>query len=95
MIIQSQQPAIGSMAQNDNFLNALNAKQEKSSIWIVDSRASGNMTGNTSLLENYKPCYENFTMKITYRSLSKIACPSSITISSTLFLNSILFVPNS
>ena len=59
---QSQSPTVirtESIAQKGNFLNALTVKQEKSSSWIVDLRASDHMIGNASMLRNYVPFCHN------------------------------------
>ena len=60
------------VAQKGNFQSALNGKMEKTSPWIIDSRASYHMTGDPNLFNQYSPCTGNFSIRIADGSLSKI-----------------------
>ena len=98
-MLSQQNPAhstIGtsSLAHKGNYLSALSVNSEKTGPWIVDSGASDHMMGDTTLFHNCSLSRDNFTVKITDGSLSKVAGTGSITISEDLTLNSILHVPN-
>ncbi|KAL5567177.1 hypothetical protein UlMin_030341 [Ulmus minor] len=80
----------GTLAQKGNFLSALNVKRENLSPWIVDSGASDHMTGDASIFHTYKPCSNNFTVRIADGSLSKVAGTGSVVISKNLTLDSVL-----
>ena len=63
-------------------------------MWIVNSRASNHMTRDIKLLTKFDPCYENWTIKVVNRSLSRVVRTSSIALSKELTLKFILLVPN-
>ena len=84
----------GTLAQKGNFLNALNLRRKNPSTWIVNSGTSEHMTGDASSFHKYNPCYDNFTVRIADRSLSKVAGTGSVVISKNLTLDSLLLVPN-
>lgn len=82
------------MAQKDNFLIALKVRKDKLNLLIVNFEASDYMTRDTTIFQNYKPCYGNFTVWIADGSLSKVVDIRSIVISKNLTLESILLVLN-
>ena len=63
-------------------------------MWIVDSGASDHMIGNIKLLTSFKPCDENWTVKIADGFLSRVIGTDSIAISKDIILKSVLLVPN-
>ncbi|KAL5540397.1 hypothetical protein UlMin_042420 [Ulmus minor] len=77
-------------SQKGNFLSALNVKRENLSPWIVDSEASDHMTGDASISHTYKPCSNNFNVRIADGSLSKVGGTGLVVISNNLTLDSIL-----
>jgi len=54
-------------------------KCEQSNVWIVDSDASNLMTRDIKLLTKFDPYYENWTIKITDGSLSRVVGTGSMT----------------
>ena len=62
--------------------------------WIVDSKASDHMVEDAIIFQNYKPCSEDYTVRIANGSLSKVAGTGSIVISKDLTLDFVLLVPN-
>lgn len=62
--------------------------------WIVDTGASDHMTGDATLLQNYKPSSGHLSVLIADGSSSKIAGTGSIELTKELYLNSVLHVPN-
>jgi len=86
--------AIATMAQKDNFFTALKVKRvDNNGSWIVDSRASGHMTSDISFIQDFQPCYENYTVSIVDDSISKVFGTSSVTLFKNLTLESVLLVP--
>ena len=83
----------GSMAQKGNLPVALSSQIEKNTSWIVDSRASDHMTGNSTLFHNLRTCSENFFVKIVDGSVSEVIGIGTIPTNESLTLNSVLFVP--
>ena len=73
-------------------MSALNAKQKRTRPWIVDSSASGHMTGDANVFDTYDPCSSNYFVRIADGSLSKVGGSGSVTISQDLTLHSILLV---
>ena len=78
-----------SFAQIGNLNSPLNVKQGS---WIVDSDASDHMTGDVSILRNYKPCNDRLIVRIAYGSLSKVVGIYFVCISNQLTLNLVLLV---
>ena len=54
----------GSFAQIGNLISALNVKQVKQGLWIVDSGASNHMMGDVSILRNYKPSMRDLLLEL-------------------------------
>ena len=84
----------GSLAQKGNFIAALKVKKENLSPWIIDLGAFDHMIGDTTIFQNYTPCFGDYTVHIADGSLSKVVGKSFVVISKDLTLNSILLVPN-
>ncbi|KAF3671350.1 Lyk3 precursor [Capsicum annuum] len=72
------------------FLSA-NSNQKDS--WIIDSRATNHMTGNSRASSTYTPCTGNNKIKIADGSLSTIARKVTVKLSPFLTLHDILHVP--
>ncbi|KAI5401521.1 hypothetical protein KIW84_066119 [Lathyrus oleraceus] len=62
--------------------------------WIVNSRASDHMTGESTLFSSYSPCAGNQKIKIADGSFSAIAGKGSVVLSQMLTLKNVLHVPN-
>ncbi|KAI5427181.1 hypothetical protein KIW84_032559 [Lathyrus oleraceus] len=62
--------------------------------WIVDSSASDNMTGESTLFSSYSLCAGNQKIKIADGSFSAIAGKGSVVLSPMLTLKNVLHVPN-
>ncbi|KAJ1398408.1 hypothetical protein SESBI_31118 [Sesbania bispinosa] len=60
------------VTQIGNFLTALNASKWKTQSWIVDSRASNNMTGDIIVFDDYSPCQDHSTVPIEDGTFSKV-----------------------
>ena len=84
----------GSVAQIGNFSSALNVKSAGSDSWIIDTSALDHMTGNLSLLHDYKAYSKNYMVKIADGSLSKVTSTGTVYISPCLKLHSVLLVPS-
>ena len=50
------------------------------------------MTGNISLIQDFQPCFKNYTMRITDGSISRVFDTSSIILSKNFTLESVLLV---
>ena len=83
-----------SLAQKGNFLSALKTRKEQVKPWLVDSGASIHMTGDSSILLNYKPCPSNLTIQIADGSLSKVVGSGFVIVSKDLKLDCVLLVQN-
>ncbi|RVX06279.1 Retrovirus-related Pol polyprotein from transposon RE2 [Vitis vinifera] len=73
---------------------ALTASQGGMKPWIVDTGASDHMTGDATILQNYKPSNGHSSVHIADGSKSKIAGTGSIKLTKDLYLDSVLHVPN-
>ncbi|KAI5422106.1 hypothetical protein KIW84_045526 [Lathyrus oleraceus] len=62
--------------------------------WIVDSGASDQMTGESTLFSSYSPCAGNQKIKTTNDSFLAIADKGSVVLSPMLTLKNVLHVPN-
>ncbi|KAL5808353.1 hypothetical protein ACOSQ3_029044 [Xanthoceras sorbifolium] len=56
--------------------------------------ASDHMTSDPSLLTNFRPCNEGFTVRIADRTASKVIGTGCVKILDSITLNSVLLVPN-
>ena len=81
------------MAQQGNLV-ALSTRTEGNKYWVVDSEASDHMSGNVDLLDNLNHCSNEFIVRITDGSISKVAGIGTIVLSNKLSLKTVLFVPN-
>ena len=94
---QTTQPSVvafGSIALRGNFLSAFTAKCELTTVWIIDSGVFDHMIGNIKLLTSFKPCDENWTVKIADGSLLRVVGTGFIALSKDLTLKFVLLVPN-
>lgn len=82
------------MAHGGNLLHALLSQQEMSNSWIVDSGASDHMTGNMEFFKSLSTCTDSHTVRIANGSCSMVARYGTITLTSNIYLSSVLFVPD-
>ena len=59
----------------------------------MDSRASDHMTGNLMVFHEYTPCYNNSSVRIADKTLSRVVGTGSVIISKDMNLHSVLYVP--
>lgn len=61
--------------------------------WIIDSDASDHMTGNRNFFSSYTPCLRDRFVKIADDSFTRVMGIGSVSLSSTLHLRNVLYVP--
>ncbi|KAH9696724.1 reverse transcriptase Ty1/copia-type domain-containing protein [Citrus sinensis] len=74
--------------------SAFAATNGASKPWIIDTGASDHMTGDASMLQDYKAIINSTSVRIADGSHTKIAGTGSIKLIKELHLNSVLYVPN-
>ncbi|KAF7844141.1 Retrovirus-related Pol polyprotein from transposon RE1 [Senna tora] len=85
--------ATGGTAEKGNFSTGLHVTSNPSRYWIVDSRASDHMTGDSGMFSSWYPYTQNYKVRIADGSLANVTGIGEVSLSDSITLKSVLFVP--
>ncbi|KAF7835374.1 Retrovirus-related Pol polyprotein from transposon TNT 1-94 [Senna tora] len=85
--------ATGGTTEKGNFPTGFHVTSNPSRYWIVDSRASDHMFGDSGMFNSWYPYTQNYKVRIVDGSLADVTGIREVSLSDSITLKSVLFVP--